>query len=418
MNILHVLNHSLPHTDGYCVRSACIVREQRRLGWNPVVLTSPRHEGGGDSIECIEGTRYHRMGLRGTHRSAAWERATMVRRMRKRLLQLIRAEQVDLIHAHSPSLCGMAALSVARKCRIPFVYEVRGLWEEGAVDQGRTSRFSWKYQLTRLLETRVARRADSLVVISEGLAREFESRGVPADRIDLVPNGVDVERFTPHSISTVVRERLGLGNEPVVAYIGSLYPWEGVDTLIEAGEQVLSEGLSLAILIVGDGECKDELVTLVRRRGLDHVIRLTGRVAHGNIGAYYSAADVIVYPRRRSRQMDLVTPLKPLEAAALGKAIVSSDVGGLRELLPEDTAVFFDPGDARSLARALGDLLRDEERRGKLGAAARRHVCATRSWSHIVRRYRRVYDRARRREDGGDRSRDRLEGSTDPCVEL
>jgi glycosyltransferase involved in cell wall biosynthesis len=106
---------------------------------------------------------------------------------------------------------------------------------------------------------------------------------------------------------------------------------------------------------------------------------------------YYSVCDLVVYPRRSTRATERVTPLKPLEAMAMGRAVVASDVGGLRELLPPGTAVLVPPGDPAALARACRDLLANAERRAELGRRARLHAAERHDWRRLAERYRELY---------------------------
>ncbi|HID23654.1 MAG TPA: glycosyltransferase WbuB, partial [Planctomycetaceae bacterium] len=235
MKILHVLNHSLPHTDGYCVRSANIVRFQAAMGWQPVVVTSPYQEPEpSEPVELIEGIKYYRVMPHRQVRLPVFHQFHAVLRLRRRIGQVVREERPDVIHVHSPSLWAFAALPVAKRHGLPVVYEIRGLWEDGAVDQGRIRAGSMQYRVRRLLDERVAQRSAAVVVISGGLARDFQDRGVPAVKLFVVPNGVDAESFSRAPSDDRLRRALQLNGALVIGYIGSLYPWEGVKELVEA----------------------------------------------------------------------------------------------------------------------------------------------------------------------------------------
>ena len=135
--------------------------------------------------------------------------------------------------------------------------------------------------------------------------------------------------------------------------------------------------------------------------GLQNRVLQLGRVPHQEILRYYALMDVLVYPRRRVRVTELVTPLKPLEAMAAGKAVVGSDVGGLVELLDDGRAGrLFRAGDPGDLAARVADLLDDPAEREALAARGRDYVLKTRQWDSLVRGYLPVYDRlvADRRE--------------------
>lgn len=140
----------------------------------------------------------------------------------------------------------------------------------------------------------------------------------------------------------------------------------------------------------------DHIASLAAER--DESVAILPPVPHGSVGESCAAADVLAYPRLSTRATQLVTPLTPLEAMAMGKAIVASDVGGLKELLTDgETAVLVPPGSPELLADALGDLLDDEPRRRRLGEAAGKIACQRLDWRMVARRYLGVYKAVRER---------------------
>ncbi len=188
MRILHVFNHSVPHTDGYCVRSLNILRSQRNLGLEVVGVTSPHHEPPTKhAMEEVEGFQFYRCAAEGlTGRPVAHE-VQAIGRFSARIREVAQQVSPQIIHAHSPTTWGIAARRAARKQKLPFVYEVRGIWEDAAVDQGKLTTASLKYRVSRWLETWLARRADALACISHGLIEEFASRGVQREKMWLAP---------------------------------------------------------------------------------------------------------------------------------------------------------------------------------------------------------------------------------------
>ena len=126
------------------------------------------------------------------------------------------------------------------------------------------------------------------------------------------------------------------------------------------------------LVLVGGGEVEDEIKAQVEDRGLGKAVHFSGRVPQSETAAYYSIMDLLVYPRRSMRLTELVTPLKPLEAMALGKVVVGSDVGGIRELVEDGvTGRLVPAGDVRSLARACISMIQDREEIGAMGVRAR-----------------------------------------------
>lgn len=238
------------------------------------------------------------------------------------------------------------------------------------------------------------RAADAIVTLSDTMKREIVERGVPPSRITVIPNAVDVDRFTPLSRDDALARRTGLPpGEPVVGYISTLLRYEGIDFLVDAVALLRSAGTPVHLLVVGDGPEREALERRAAEAGLGEAAHFTGRVPHDDVPGYYSLIDVFVVPRRNRRVCQLVTPLKPYEAMAMERPLVVSGVAALVELANEEaTARVFRPEDARDLSRVIDELLRDPVERARLGKAARRWVVDNRTWEQNGRRYRLLYE--------------------------
>jgi len=391
--VLHIVQYSLPQiVSGYTIRTQTIVRHQMALGLEPRVLTSPRHPSAHD--EEVEGVVYHRCPPE-RHGGSVWLRdAARVRALAAKIEQIVgSAKDIRLLHAHSPQLCGMAALRAGRRLGLPVVYEVRGLWNEAI--RGRGPLLAWwlRYHLAESAETRVCRAAAALVAVSEGLKDVFIARGVAPDRVHVVGNGVDTERFAPRQPVPNWAASQGLGEGQLVLYLGALRNYEGLHLLLDAFPRVLDARADTRLVIVGDGE---EGARIAKRAPVvSDRIHVLPAVPHAETGDWYAAADVVVYPRLSTRATELVAPLKPLEAMAMAKAIVASDVRGLRELLADgETARLFPAGSAASLAQACCELLADKAKRDHLGRAAREAVLARHDSRQVMAKYLEVYRKA------------------------
>jgi PEP-CTERM/exosortase A-associated glycosyltransferase len=397
VKILHVLDHSIPLHSGYAFRTRAILREQRALGWQTAHLTSAKHYGTTAAEEHVDGLHFYRTPpaagpLARLPVVAQW---TVVRGLDRRLEEVIARERPDLLHAHSPSLNGLAALRAGRRQGLPVVYECRAFWEDAATDHGTSRQGGPRYRLTRAVETHVFRRADAVTTICEGLRADIVSRGVPSERVTVIPNAVDVERFgTTRQPDLELARALGLEGHSVVGFIGSFYAYEGLELLLEALPTVLRSRPRVRLLLVGGGPQDTALRARAERLGLGAAAVFTGRVPHEHVDRYYDLVDVFVYPRLPMRLTELVTPLKPLEALAHGRVVVASDVGGHRELLRHgETGWLFRAGDPRVLADALVEVLGRREEWPAWGDRGRAFVERERAWPVSVARYRPVYDR-------------------------
>ena len=391
MRILHVLDHSLPTQSGYSFRSQAILREQRALGWETVQVTSPKHGAGAQMLETADGIEFHRVAP-----TSGWlgslpvlDQLDTVRQLRRRLREIVAASRPDVIQAHSPCLNALAALGLGK----PLVYEMRSSWEDAAVSSGTTTEGSVRYRLSRALETYVLKRAQAVTTICEGLRDEVCRRGVPAERITVVPNAVDAEALTrPAAAVGDLRSELGLAGQLVLGFVGSFFAWEGLQFLVEALAPVLRARSDMRVLLVGGGIDEPNVRAVVAREGLQKQVIFAGHLRHDQIRAAYDAIDVLVYPRVPIRLTEMVTPLKPLEAMALGKVLVASDVGGHRELVRDGvTGLLFRAGDATALADAVVRVAADRDLRAALALAGPRFVREERTWAKVVPRYEAVY---------------------------
>lgn len=405
VKILHIFDHSLPLHSGYTFRSMAILKAQRERGWQTAHLTSPRHEKSTTTrveSEDVADFRFWRTPFSPgpISRTPAWPLLEMQATMR-RLRDLVDQECPDVLHAHSPVLNAHPALRVGAERGLPVVYEVRGFWEDAAVDHGTAAEGSMRYRASRWLETRALRQADEVTVICDGLKQEMIVRGIPPSRITIIPNAVDVERFKPVGKPNArLQAELGLAGSWVLGFCGSFYAYEGLDLTVRALPELLSQVPHAKLLLVGGGPEESAVRALVNELGLSAKVVFTGRVPNAVIDDYYSLIDVLVFPRKRMRLTELVTPLKPLEAMAQCVPVVASDVGGHKELIRTgETGILFSAEDPQALAAGVLKLFRNPALADRLRRQGREFVMSERSWTRSVSNYEALYLRAIDRRD-------------------
>jgi PEP-CTERM/exosortase A-associated glycosyltransferase len=395
MKILHVFDHTLPLHSGYTFRSAAILREQRKLGWDTCHLSGPKQLNCTVAEEDADGLHFYRTpkptGLLAKLPGA--DPFVVMGALETRLLELAQTQRPDVIHAHSPVLDAVPAIRVGRKLGIPVVYEIRAFWEDAAVDHGTTQEGSLRYKLTRALETWAVKNADAVTVICEGLRQDLVARGIASDKITVIPNAVDIDKFSVGGkADPELKMKLGLGTSRVLGFIGSFYAYEGLDLLLDALPAILEQMPDVKVLLVGGGPQEWALKQQVMALDVKDRVIFTGRVPHGEVNRYYDLIDVLVYARHPMRLTELVTPLKPLEAMAQGRLMVASDVGGHKELIDDGkTGVLFHAGFADDLASKVVGLLQDESGWDSMKRNGREFVESERNWAASVARYRGVY---------------------------
>ena len=391
LRVLHVLDHSIPLHSGYTFRTLAILREQQRLGWETLQLTTPKQGAGTALEETIDGRKFYR-----TPSQAGAGLLKQMQLTAARIAQVVEQDQPDLIHAHSPVLNALPALWVRLSKRLPVVYEMRASWEDAAVDHGTTSEGSARYRLSRALESFALKRADQITTICEGLRGDIVSRGVDPAKITVVPNAVDVSSFQfGVPADQALQQRLGLQGATVIGFAGSFYGYEGLHLLVEAVRLMRPRHPKLRLLLVGGGPQEAALKAQVAKNGLQDTVIFTGRVPHDQVQRYYELIDVLAYPRLPIRLTELVTPLKPLEAMAQGRVFVASNVGGHRELVRHGETGYLCPaGDAVALEQGIETALAQREHWPQIRSQARRFVEQERTWTNSVARYADVYRKA------------------------
>ena len=387
--VLHLVSSALPEiVAGYTLRTQGIAAAQRRAGHDAHVVTRvgfPVTRGNlfAEAEVTVDDVPHHRLlPVRLPFRADAALRADV-----ERAARLVVRLRPTVLHAHSNHANGQVGLALRDRFGIPLVYEVRGLLEEtwrSRSDDTHAASATDFYRLTRAAETAVMHGADAVVVLNDALRDEVVDRGVPAERVHVVPNCVDRSWLDlPLAASG---ERKGL----TVGLVGTLNAYEGLDVLVEAVARRRTAGDDVRLLVVGDGPARDDLTRLAAERGLGDAATFTGRVPHDEVRAAYAELDVFCLPRLDLPVTRLVPPLKPVEAMALGIPVVASDLAPLRDLVGSDRGVLVRPGDAGALAEALADLAAPDVRR-QLGSTARAWVARTRTWEAAADRYQQIY---------------------------
>ena len=260
------------------------------------------------------------------------------------------------------SLFNFSGVLAAKLTGRPIVIEVNSplaveLSRDGAIQSLRLSKW---------VESTVLRMATRVIVVSSPLARIVESMGVESARIDVVPNGVDLERFNASGSGDGLRQQLGLGTGVVIGFAGWLKKWHGVELLLKAFHD---HGLSPAgarLLILGDGPAMADLRAFVRSHNMEHAVVFSGAIRHDQMPGYLSILDVAVQPAAN----EYCCPMKILEYMSLGKPIVAPRQENILDLLRENEAILFEPENSTALGEALEQLVVNPNLRAAVGAAA------------------------------------------------
>lgn len=401
MKILHIFDHSIPLHSGYTFRSLAILQQQRAMGWQTCHITSAKHQLASPENrhmeEDIDGLHFYRTQPHDTimARFPVLNQWAIVKGLSRRLAELIPIERPDILHAHSPALNGLAAIEAGRAFNIPVVYECRAFWEDAAVDHGTSREGGLRYRLTRALETHVFRQADAVTTICEGLRGDILARGLPDEKVTVIPNAVDLDAFSRKvDPDDKLIHELGLQDRIVLGFIGSFYAYEGLDLLLSSLPLINQNIENITVLLIGGGPEEARLKDRAKQLGITAQVHFIGRVPHDEVARYYQLVDIFIYPRHPMRLTELVTPLKPLEAMAQDKLVIASDVGGHRELIADGhNGRLFKAGSKASLAAVISELASAEDSWPGLRGNGRQYVELERNWKKSVAHYQPVYDR-------------------------
>jgi PEP-CTERM/exosortase A-associated glycosyltransferase len=380
---------------GYAFRTYQIIMQQQSLGWETVQITSGKQDNSSEQIEFVEGLKFYRTNMINTYiyRLSILKQIKIVIDLFFNILKTTKLEDPDILHAHSPVFNGIAGLLVSKITKKPLVYEIRGFWEDAAVDTKSTTEKSIRYKMTRLMETLICNHADKVTTICNSLKNELIERNIANEKITVIPNGVNIDQFQIiEDRNADLVKKFGLHNQLVVGFIGSFYPYEGIDLLLEAVKVLSDKGLSIRCIIVGGGPEEEALRGLSRKLDIVSLVTFTGRVPHNKVPEYYSVIDLLVYARKSKRITELVTPLKPLEAMSQKRPFLASNVGGHKELIIDgETGLLFEKD---SLEDLVNKILHFSESRFEIDQILENgynYVKTKKNWSHSTAGYKKVY---------------------------
>lgn len=396
--VLYLLHNSLPYNSGgYATRTHGLLKAINERGQFSVIgVTRPGYPSDHKAhiskplpakipvFDEIDDVRYERCEQSWRRSSATL--AEYVDAFALRVEALARQHKCCLIHAASNFPNGLAAALASRRLGIPAIYEVRGLWELTRLSRDPLWQQSEHFAFTANMESQACEAADAVITLTGGLKDLLAQRGTSAEKISILPNAVNPGLFVPAERDRELAHSLGVKpDDVVIGYLGSIVAYEGLDDLLRALQLLRKQGRNnVKLLLVGDGSALPDLQALVSELGLQDITIVTGRVPHEAVAGYYSLVDIAAFPRKPLAVCETVSPIKPLEAMCMAKAIVVSSVKALAEMVGhERTGLVFQSGDVDDLARSLATLLDDDSKREDLGAAARTWATEQRSWATV-----------------------------------
>jgi len=284
---------------------------------------------------------------------------------------------IDLVYERY-SLWGRTGTAWATRHGVPSLLEVNA----PLIDEQATHRILHDRPAAEAVAVQAFSAGSAIVCVSEGVAAWARSRSNDPSRVHVLTNGVDTSRVRPSGRPAAPAS----GTPFTVGFVGTLKPWHGVETLIEAVADLAAFDPSYRLLLVGDGPQARSLREQAERAGISHAVRMTGSIDPADVPDLLASMDVAVAPYPALKDF-YFSPLKVTEYLAAGLPTVASRIGPLPELLDQGRAgVLVPPGDPVALAAAIRALRADPARRDALSVTGRHRAVSGYEWSSVVAR--------------------------------
>tara|TARA_B100001142_G_scaffold245858_1_gene245422 strand:+ start:2421 stop:4235 length:1815 start_codon:yes stop_codon:yes gene_type:complete len=403
-NILYHINQSLPHhSSGYAIRTQSLLKnlkekQWRVRGYSRIGYPNDRYDFIGANIvnsnSSIDGINYYFTPSR-TKSIAKLDIQQYQKENVKLIIKQAKKFNPSIIHCASNYSCGLAGTAAAKLLGIPSIYEMRGLWHVTRTAKQPEYADSDHYRMIEKLEIQAANNADHVFTITNGVKDVLLKNGINEKKISLLPNAVDTKKFKPNKRNGKIEEKFNLKGKTTIGYIGSFTDYEGLDYLLRAAASLNKKYYGqFKVLLIGDGVVLDDLKELRNKLKLNDIVHFTGRINHEEVLDYYSVIDIAAYPRKGTKVCELISPLKPLEAMAMGKAVIASNVTALSDMVKNGkTGILHEKDNVEDLVEKIGLLMSEPLMQNKLGNSARIWVNENRTWNETSKVVSEVYNK-------------------------
>lgn len=298
--------------------------------------------------------------------------------------KILSNNKIDFIYERY-AFYNLAGVRAASKHKIPLILEVN------EVSGLKRQRGQFFVKLTKKIERYIFEHADAIITVSTFLKSQLEEMKIISSKIHVLPNSVNIIDFDPNISGLGVRDDLKLQGRIVMGFMGTFSVWDNLEFLIATFAEISERYPLLALILIGDGSNKKQLVEDVSKRRLSEKIIFTGKIHHSQVAKHIAAMDLAVIPHSNP----FGSPVVLFEYMAMGKAVIAPRLGPILDVIVEnENGLLFDAGNMSGLKKLIIELYNSEELRKKIGACARKSILSRHLWQHnaehVIDLYKRV----------------------------
>jgi glycogen(starch) synthase len=383
LNVCFVSPEYFPISGGTGAYVYYLSRQLQKLGHNIHIIT--RHEM--NLTETVDGVSITYIKSEGNPLTRYWGFA---RSTFKKLKELNKKFEFDIIHANLPLVPNFALPEDSAKAVISTVHstwkgEAEAIRREGLRKLNTNEKFMLEFNsLLRSSEKKLMKRSNALIAVSTYTKEELtEFYDIAEEKIHVIYNGVDVEKFKPNKDRAGLRRELGLEEEQkIILFVGRLYRRKGLDTLLQSIPKVIQNFKDVKFVISGEGfkQNKEKLLKLTKKLNIANSVSFVGYFPDEKLPGLYAASDVFVLPALYEN-----FPFAILEAQATGLPVISTRVGGIPELVTNNkNGLLVEPANSDQLTETMISLLQNPAFAEELGRRGRRLVEEKFAWPSVT----------------------------------
>jgi len=317
-----------------------------------------------------------------------------------RLVNFVKEADFEIVYGHNPLEFATAAMKYVKKENVPFIYEAHGLAADSPMLRKRRYipklTYSSVHELLKLKEKKIFQSADAIITQTNAMKQRIISvLDVDADKINIIPNGVDESKFDPinwHQKGQELRREKNWSDKIIFMYSGFLDDINGIDFFLNNIKD-LPEGIKhkIKVVILGRGPLQKYVEDMSKEES--DLIEYLGLVNYNDMPIYYGACDIFVIPRPSTLPAENLTPIKLLEAMAMEKIILGSDVGGITEVITNNkNGIVFKKGNKDELFKKIKYIVENIENIDDIRKQARRSIINKYRWQKSRERLQNVYE--------------------------